>query len=244
LFLAGWFSFAYYQFTNQILIIPLVGEIVSFQPTALELYQAKLDGHVKAVILDFNTPGGYADSAMEIATYVKELAKVKLVIAVMEDVCASGGYYVASFANYIFTHSNTETGSIGVIAMWVDKSNYYKQQGINITVWKTGSEKDLGADYRPPSKKEFDDINTTVYAIFQILLTDIQTNRNLSQSTMNILKTGATFSGSEAYQLGLADKIGNIVDAVEEAVRRTGAPIFISVAPEMDNWHRFLNALF
>ena len=225
-------------------MISIGGEIVSFQPISLELYQAKIDENVKAVILDLNTPGGYVDSCKEIATYVKELAKVKPVIAVMEDVCASGGYYIASFATYIFTHSNTVTGSIGVIAVWVDMSQYYKNQGINITVWKTGSEKDLGADYRPPTKAESDAINASVYSIFQTLLTDIQQNRHLSQDTVNIIKTGRTFSGSDAVLLGLADKIGNIIDAVGEAVRRTGALKFIIVTPDMDDTQRFLSALF
>jgi len=242
-FLAGWLSYAYYLNGNQIMVIPVAGEIMSFQPTVLQLYEAKIDRNVKAVILDLNTPGGYADSAMEIAPYVRDLAKVKPVIAVMEDICASGGYYIASFANYIFTHANTVTGSIGVIAMWVDMSQYYRNQGINITVWKTGTEKDLGADYRPPTKEETNEINATVHYIFQTLLADIQRNRNLSPTALNIVRTGAAFSGSDAVQLGLADKIGNIVDAVEEAVRRTGALKFIIVTADMDNRQRFLRAL-
>lgn len=242
-FLAGWLSYAYYQYGNQIMVIPIAGEIVSFQPTALQLYQAKVDGNVKAVILDLNTPGGYADSAMEIATYVRDLAKVKPVIAVMEDMCASGGYYIASFADYIFTHSNTVTGSIGVMAIWTDMSEYYKKQGIKIWNWTTGSEKDLGADYRSPTPDEWKAINASVYDIFQTLLTDIQRNRNLSQATVNTVKTGAAFSGGYAVQLGLADKVGNIIDAVEEAVRRTGTLKFIITTPDMDNRQRFLRAL-
>lgn len=243
-FLAGWFSFAWYIYTNQILVIPIGGEIVSFQPVSLELYQAKIDQNVKAVILDLNTPGGYVDSCKEIATYVKELAKVKPVIAVMEDVCASGGYYIASFATYIFTHSNTVTGSIGVIAVWVDMSQYYKQQGINITVWKTGSEKDYGADWRSPTKAESDAINATVHAIFQMLLKDIKQNRpNLSQDALNEISTGDTFSGSYAIQLGLADKVGNIIDAMREAATRMEMWRSIVVFPDMDEKQKFLDAL-
>ena len=243
-FLAGWFSFAYYLYSNQILVIPIEGEIVSFRSIAFALHQAEVDNNVKAIILDLNTPGGYADSCMEIAAYIKELAKTKPVIAVMEDECASGGYYIASFATYIFTHGNTVTGSIGVIAVWVDMSQYYKNQGINITVWKTGSEKDFGADWRKVSKEDYDRINATVYSIFETLLTDIRLNRNLSQDTINEVKTGATFSGSEAVQMGLADKVGDIINAVEEAVRRTGMWKFIIVSSDMDEKQKFLEALF
>ncbi len=242
-FLVGWFSYTYYTYSNQILIIPITGEITSFQPATLELYAAKLDGNVKAVILDLNTPGGYADSAMEIASYVDSLAKVKPVVAVMEDMCASGGYYIASFATRIFTHSNTVTGSIGVIATWVDMSKYYQQNGINITVWKTGAEKDLGADYRPPTKEEYAAINASVYDTFKTLLSDIQRNRHLPQDIIDIVKSGAAFAGSDAVQLGLADEIGNIIDAMSWAANRARLFRFIVVTSDMDDRQRFLSAL-
>jgi len=247
-FLAGWFSFAYYLYMNQILVIPIEGSIVDFQATTLALHLGRVDENVKAVILYLNTPGGYADACMEIATYVKELNDVKPVIASMGPVCASGGYYIASFARYIFAHGNTITGSIGVLAVWVDMSKYYKEQGINITVWTTGSEKDIGADWRGPTKEEYDRIRASVDAIFQKLLTDIWENRknrpNFSQYTLNIVKTGATFSGDDAVKLGLADEVGNIINAVEKALEMRGMLKFIIVSPDMDERQKFLRALF
>ena len=242
-FLAGWFSFAYYQFINQILVIPLEGEVVGFEATTLALHQAKVDENVKAVILYLNTPGGGAFACIEIAKYVAEVSKIKPVIAVMGPTCASGGYYIASFATYVLTHSNTVTGGIGVIAVWVDMSKYYEEQGINITVWKTGPKKDIGADWRPPTEEEREMINSTVYSIFQILLNDIQQNRNLSQDTLDIVSQGGTYSGSDAVELGLADEIGDIVNAVEEAIKRTGMWKFIIISPEMDDKQRFLKAI-
>ncbi len=242
-FLAGWLSFAYYLYSNQILIVPILDEIVGSSEVYYSLRQGKDDNNVKAVILYLNTPGGDAYASMEIADFVGELAKAKPVIAVMEDICASGGYYIASFADYIFTRTYTVTGSIGVISVWVDMSGYYKQQGINITVWTTGTEKELGADWRGPTKEEYDEIDSTVNSIFQILLTNIQQNRNLSKDTLDTIKTGAAFSGSDAVQLGLADKIGDLVDAVEEAVTRTGMLKFIIVSSYMDERQKFLKAL-
>jgi len=243
-FLAGWFSFTYYIYTNQILIVPIEGEIVDFKATTTALHEGMVDRNVKAIILDLNTPGGYVDSCMEIAAYVATVAKIKPVIAIMEDMCASGGYYIASFASYILTHRNTITGSIGVIAVWVDMSQYYKNQGINITIWLTGSEKDMGADWRGPTQKEYESINASVHSIFQTLLVDIQKNRELSQNAIDEIKSGATFSGEKAIELGLADRIGDIVDAKEEAIKRTGIWKFIIVFPEMDEKNKFLRALF
>jgi protease-4 len=243
-FLVGWFSFAYYLYSNQILVIPIEGSITDFQFTTLALHQGKIDENVKAIILYLNTPGGLAYSCMEIAKYVNEVAAIKPVVAIMGPICASGGYYISSFADYIFTHENTVTGSVGVISVWVDMSEYYEKEGINITVWTTGSEKDFGADWRPPTKEEFEQINATVHSIFQGLLADIQQNRNLTKDNLEVIKTGATFLGSEAVELGLADEIGDIINALEEVVRRTGLWKFIIASPYMDEKEKILKALF
>jgi protease-4 len=243
-FLSGWFSFAYYLYTNQILVIPIEGSITDFQFTTLALHQGKIDENVKAIILYFNTPGGLAYTCLEIAKYVRELAAIKPVIAVMGPTCASGGYYISSFADYIFTHENTITGSVGVIAVWVDMSEYYEKEGINITVWTTGSEKDFGADWRPPTKEEFEQINASVQSIFQKLLADIQQNRHLTQANLELIKTGGTFLGSEAIELGLADEVGDIINALEEVVKRTGLWKFIIVSPYMDVREKILRSLF
>ncbi len=240
-FLVGWLSFTYYIYTNQILVIPIQGEIESSSDAYYSLRLGMYDSNVKAVILYLNTPGGGAYASMEIADYVGQLKKIKPVIAVMEDICASGGYYIASFATYIFAHSYTLTGSIGVISVWTDMSEYYRQQGINITVWATGTEKDLGADWRGPTHQEYNEINATVYSIFQTLLDNIQRNRSLSKDSIDIVKTGATFSGSDAVKLGLVDKIGDLFDAIEEA--RTGMLKFIIVFPDMAERQKFLSAL-
>jgi protease-4 len=243
IFIAGWFAFAFYIYSNQILLISIQGEITDFQATTLALHQGLVDDKVKAVVLYFNTGGGLAYSCLEIASYVKQLAVVKPVIAVMGQLCASGGYYIASFADHIFTHGNTITGSIGVIATWVDMTQYNEIMGINITVWTTGPEKDFGADWRSPTPEEYDQIATAVDSIFQTLITDIGENRNLSQENSDIIKTGATFSGLDAKRMGLADEVGDVMNAVDEAVNRTGLWRVLIVSPAMDERQKFLQAL-
>lgn len=248
-FLAGWFSFAWYLYTNQILVVSIEGPIVDFQATTLALYQGQVDRNVKTVILYLNTPGGLAYSCMEIGAYVKELAKVKPVIAVMGAEAASGGYYIASFATYIFTHENTITGGIGVIAVWVDLSEYYQKQGIRIWIWKTGEEKDFGAEWRSPTKAEIESIQSEIISLFQKLLDDIKSNREssgkpLSAGVIDQVKAGSVFSGGTAVQMGLADEIGNIINAIEKAASMTRLWRFIVVTPYMDEKQKFLEALF
>ena len=244
-FIVGWFSFAGYIYSNQILFVDIEGPIYDFQSTTLALYQAKLDVNVKGVVIYINTPGGYADSCIEIASYIKSLKESKPVIAVLGQQATSGGYYIASFATQILTYENTVTGGIGVIATWQDLSEYYQKQGIKIWIWKTGTEKDFGADWRSPTQEENATIQSEVNAIFDKLISDIKNNRqNISSSDLELIKTGKVFSGSDAVKIGLADRISNIIESITEVASMTGLWRFIIATPYMDDKEKFLQALF
>ncbi len=246
-FLGGWLSFAYYGYTNQVLYVDIQGAIVDFESTSLALYSAKIDRNIKAVILYLNTPGGMAYPCLEIAGYVKALAKEKPVIAVMGTQCTSGGYYIASFATHVYAGENTLTGGVGVLSVWVDYSAYYEQQGIKIWVWQKGEEKDLGADWRSPTEAENASIQAEVDALFVKLIQDITTNRNdtLAGPAEAVIRSGAVVRGSEAKVLGLVDAIGNLFTAVEKAVSPETADLwrFIVVTADMTEMQKFLQAL-
>ena len=243
-FMAGWLFFSYYLYTNQVLFVSIEGTILDFEATTLALYRGQVDPNIKAVILYLDTPGGLVYPCLEIATHVQELADEKPVIAVMGTQCASGGYYIASFASYIYTHMNTITGGIGVISVWVDLSEYYEKEGIKIWVWQTGEEKDMGAEWRSPTQEENASIQAEVDALFMKLITDISVNRNLSNDTVTDISTGAVFLGREAQALGLVDAIGNPLTAQAKAAAMAGLWRFITVSQDMSDAQKFLRAMF
>ncbi len=242
-FMTGWLFFSYYLYTNQVLVVSIEGTILDFEATTLALYRGKVDRNVKAVILYLNTPGGLVYPCLEIATYVQDLADEKPVIAVMGAQCASGGYYIASFASHIFTRVNTLTGGIGVISVWVDLSEYYEKEGIKIWVWQTGEEKDMGAEWRSPTPEENASIQAEVDALYRKLIADISVNRNLSNETITDISTGAVFLGSEARALGLVDAIGNLMTAQAKAADMAGLWRFITVSQDMPDADKFLRAM-
>jgi protease-4 len=244
-FLSGWFLFAGFLYTNQILFIPIEGVISDFQVTTLALHQAQIDDNVKAVVLYINTPGGAAYPCIEIGHYVNETKAVKPVIAVLGAQCTSGGYYIASFATNIFVHENTLTGGIGVLSVWVDMSEYYNQTGIKIWHWQNeeATLKDFGAEWRSPTEEEQDMIQNEVNMIAKKILHDIQINRDLSEDLIQIIATGDVFLGSYAMELGLVDEIGNIYISLEKAAQMVGLWKFMVCTPEMTDRERFLSAL-
>jgi len=242
--LVSWVGFSCYRYTNQVEIVKVEGPIYDFQKTVSDLSDALNNPNVKAVVLYLNTPGGLAYPCMEIAEYVKTVSEVKPVIVVMGSECASGGYYIASFATKIFTHKNTLTGGIGVLAVWVDLTQYYEKQGIKVWVWSTSKEKDFGAPWRSPTEEEKAAIQNEVNRIFDKILQDIKNNRNLSSSAVEKVKSGRIFYGDEAISLGLADDIGDLHTAIKEAAKMAGLTWYITVPSNMDVKLRFLRAMW
>ena len=98
------------------------------------------DSRVKAILLRMDTPGGGVAASQEIADQVKWLRneKNKTVVVSMGSVGASGGYYVACAANKIYANPGTVTGSIGVIAEWVNYGNLLKWAQMKSEVIKSG----------------------------------------------------------------------------------------------------------
>jgi protease-4 len=169
---------------------------------------------------------------------------VKPVIAVMGAYCTSGGYLIASYATKIYTHANTITGGIGVLAVWVDLSEYYEKEGIKVWVWTTGEDKDFGAEWRSPTEEEQTIMQNEVNQLFHIVLSSISSNRQLSDINIDNISSGKTFTGDEAVKLGLADEIGDLVDAIKKTQELTNLWNYMIVLPEMDDRTKILKALF
>ena len=107
---------------------------------------------IGAVVIVINSPGGSVVGSREVYSAVEGLKKPK--VAYLREVAASGGYYVASGADYIIADPNTLTGSIGVVATVAEFSELFDMLGINLTTIKSGQYKDIGSIERPLSEKE------------------------------------------------------------------------------------------
>ena len=111
------------------------------------LKAASQDKHVKAVILDMDTPGGEVTASDEIHHAVQELRDAGTpVVTCMHSLGASGGYYVAAGTDYIIANRHTFTGSIGVIMSGYNYADLMGKVGLKATVYKSGAMKDITAD--------------------------------------------------------------------------------------------------
>ena len=156
--------------TNKVAVIELDGVIASSSESNFfakeanaanmlkSLKLAKEDSEIQGVILKINSPGGTVAMSQNIYNQIINIRENKPVIAVMDDVAASGGYYIASAADRIIAQDGTLTGSIGVIFSFMDYHNLLTNKlNVDQVVIKSGKFKDIGSSTRAmlPEEKEF-----------------------------------------------------------------------------------------
>ena len=185
------------------------------------LNDAENDDTVKGVILRINSPGGTVGMSQRLYSAVMHIREKKPVIAVLDDIAASGGYYVASAADRIVALEGTMTGSIGVIMSTTDAHELLTNKlGISQNVIKSGKFKDIGSSTRSMTKEERQLLQEMVndsYQQFKSAITNGRIKRNdkyevaktnLTSKNLNKYADGRIFTGRQAMKLGFVDSTG------------------------------------
>ncbi|MFA6290371.1 MAG: signal peptide peptidase SppA [Victivallales bacterium] len=189
-----------------------------------QLDQARDDSKVKAVILRLDTPGGEVTAADIIHHKVMQLKDENIkVVACMESVAASGGYYIAVASDYIIAHRLTTTGSIGVIIETFNYQSLFNKIGLQAEVYKSGEMKDMLNGARPRTEAEkllVQNIITEVYDEFVNIVAEGRKSKNITAEQIKTTQIGdgRIFSGKKALELGLVDGVGFFEDAIDKAV--------------------------
>jgi protease-4 len=213
---------------DKIAMINLVGEIFSDPEEAFEgasdtniiaqLDQALEDDGVVGVILNLETPGGTVIASDAIHSKVVEVRQEGLpVVALMGDVAASGGYYIASGADEIVASPYTWTGSIGVIAMLPNVEKAAGKLGVELSVLKSGALKDAGSPFRALTEEERVLFQTLIDEAYNGFVDVVSKGRNLDTQRTRELADGRIYSGRQAERLDLIDHLGDRELAFERA---------------------------
>ncbi len=190
---------------------PFMLEGTSSAKIVKKLKDAEENPQIKAVLLEINSPGGSAVASEEIAKQVSRMEKP--VIAVIRDVGASGGYWVASAADTIVASPVSITGSIGVTASYLEISGLLEKYGVRYEKMTSGQYKDMGSPFRNLTDEERELFQKTLDEIRNYFVKSVAANRKLSYEQVDSLATGQIYLGSEAKQLGLIDELGGIEEA-------------------------------
>jgi protease-4 len=216
---------------DRIAVVPIEGVIDDGMAKTVNrhLKQYGDDSRVKAIILRIDSPGGGVSASEEIYREVKRLKeeKNKKVVVSMASVAASGGYYIACPADKIFANKGTVTGSIGVIAEWLNYKGLAEWAKLKPVVFKSGEFKDTGSPTRElteAEKKYFQGVIDEFYNQFVGAVTEGRQGKGdagaeLTRERVVKLADGRIYTGEAAKKNGLVDEIGNYEDAVKATAK-------------------------
>ncbi len=215
---------------NKIAIIYANGEItggegsdnqIGSERISRAIRKARLDDDIKAIVLRVNSPGGSALASDVIWREIILAKKEKPVISSFGDVAASGGYYIGCAADSIFVQPNTITGSIGVFGIIPNFQNLMTNKlGITFDGVKTGKYADIMATNRPMTPGERFIIQNELNRIYSGFVSRVADGRKKSKGYIDSIGGGHVWIGTDAVQIGLADRIGSFNDAIKAAAKK------------------------
>lgn len=190
------------------------------------LRRAGKDESVEAVVLRVNSPGGSANASEVIAQALREVRTTKPVVVSMGTVAASGGYWIATHADAILAQPTTLTGSIGVIGAVGNVRELLNNIGVTTDVAKTHPRADIGSPYRPLTDAELALVEASVDEIYTSFIERVAEGRNLPRERVEAIAQGRVWSGRDALERDLVDRLGGLDDALAVAAERANVETF------------------
>lgn len=229
---------------NTVAIIPIHGIIVSESSPSLfgdtsasakklveQIKKADDDSNVKAIVFDINSPGGSAVASDEIAFAIKKVNKTT--VAQIGELGASGGYWIASSTDYIIANRMSITGSIGVIASYLEFPGLMEKYGVGYRRLVAGEHKDIGSPFKEMTSDEEALFQKSLDKIHNYFIQEVASNRKLREERVRELATGRIFLGVEAYEAGLVDALGSRDDVKTYLEKTLGGKVtFIEYTPK------------
>jgi len=187
------------------------------------LNRARLDAHIKAVVLRIDSPGGSAQASEAIRSEIARLKKAgKPVVVSMGGMAASGGYWMATPADQIWAAPTTITGSIGAFGVLPNMQRGLDKLGIHSDgLGTTSIAGGIRADRALPSELK-QVMQLTMQHIYRSFLQVVASGRQLPVEKVAAIAQGRVWSGLDAHRLGLVDSLGDLNDAVKAAATLAG----------------------
>jgi protease IV len=168
--------------------------------------KAAKDKSVQAILLDINSPGGSAVASDEVVQALQDANKTT--VALIRDVGASGAYWIASSADHVIAHKASLTGSIGVIASYLEWDGFLDDHNVTYRRLTAGRLKDMGSPFKEMTPEEQRLFQGTLNELHGVFIQHVAEGRDMSEEEVRKLATGQFFSGLKAKELGLVDELG------------------------------------
>ncbi len=173
---------------------------------------------IRAVVLRIDSPGGSAYASDVIWRKLRELDEEKPLVVSMGTVAGSGGYYIACPGRLIYAEPTTLTGSIGVIGILANQASALNRRDINIEEIKRGERSLLGSGHRDLKPEDRKVIQDYILKTYEQFLDRVAATRKIPKDQLRKIAEGRVYTGRQAVDVGLVDRLGALMDAVD-AVR-------------------------
>lgn len=198
------------------------GGLAGEETVTAALRAAAEDGAVRAIVLRVESPGGDAEASGRIWREVRQARRRKPVVVSMGDYAASGGYLAAVGADAIVAEPSTLTGSIGVFVLKPDLSGLLERLSIARDVQQRGRNADVASLAKPWSAEERAAVERLVAATYRAFLEKVAEGRGLSPEAVEQVAGGRVWTGAQALERRLVDRLGGLREAVALAGARAG----------------------
>jgi protease-4 len=185
------------------------------------LNMAAKDPNTKGIILRVNSPGGSPVQSSYVHEAIRDIKKEYPDIpihAVVEDLCASGGYFIASAADKIFVNESSIVGSIGVVMNGFGFTEAIKRLGVERRLYTAGEHKGFLDPFSDVNPGEQAHVQSMLNDIHQEFIQAVKNGRGERLKQNPNLFSGLVWAGSESIQLGLTDAIGNVQSVAKNEI--------------------------
>lgn len=189
------------------------GEAANAKSIINGLRKALKNKKTKGVILNINSPGGSPVQAEYVFTEIKRLKQKYPDIpihAVVSDICASGGYYIAAAADNIYVNKASMIGSIGVIMNGFGFVNVMEKLGVDRRLMIAGEHKALMDPFSPVNQDETKHMQTLLDEVHQQFISAVRSGRGDRLVETDEMFSGLVWTGAQGIKLGLADDFGSV----------------------------------
>lgn len=215
------------RFRKSVARIEVTGVIAAAtRKRVLEALKEIEEKRFPALLLRIDSPGGTVGDSQEIYTALQRLKDKLKIVASFGNISASGGVYIGMGADYIMANPGTITGSIGVILRGNNLERLLDRVGVSFKVIKSGPYKDILAFDRELTDPEKGILQELIDVSYGQFVRTVAEARRLSEDTVRSFADGRIFTGEQALQLGVVDRLGS-----EEEARRWTAEL-VGLDPE------------
>jgi len=200
-----------------------LGVVATETPAIEEAVRAALeDDQVETILLHVDSPGGEAAGIADLADLLFEARSTKRVVSVVESLCASGAYWLASQAHELVAPKDAFLGSIGAYEVWEDSSRAARDEGLEVHVVRSGPQKGMGVMGAPISDEQLEAVQELVDGIAELFVAAVARGRGGEKRRIREAATGQLWLAGAAKARGLVDRIEPPARAFERLAQDPG----------------------